>query len=162
VALDIRPTESELGADRWRSFLAAEALLDVLRPGSDDKPVRVRAFAFYKLLVHRGSAAPGDAITRPVGQPLEIVPLVDPTHLGGNLLPVQLLFRGKPLANARIYAACSDAPTSSTATTDAEGKATLTLSSVGLWVLFATRVFATGESGSSYESFGSRVTIRRR
>ena len=45
------------------------------------------------------------AATRPVGQELEIVPLANPnTVAAGKLLPLQVLYQGKPLAGATVVA----------------------------------------------------------
>jgi hypothetical protein len=156
VAVDLRPIDAEWSPDVWRDFLASEVLLDVVRP--DDKPVRVRRHQLLKVLVHRGSAS-SEAVTRPVGQALEVVPLVDPLQMGGNLLPVRVLFRGKPLVGARVYASCVDAFSSSSATTDAEGKGVLKLEGMGSWILAAAKVES---SQTGFEIFTSRNTVRRR
>lgn len=46
-----------------------------------------------------------DVISRPVGQMLEIVPLVNPAKVHvGEKMPVQVLFKGEPLAGATLVA----------------------------------------------------------
>ncbi|MDO8932676.1 MAG: DUF4198 domain-containing protein [Rhodocyclaceae bacterium] len=64
-----------------------------------------------------------EAVTKPQGLQLEIVPLVATTPAAGKPLPVQILWEGKPLAGAKIVRSeySKEAPTE----TDAEGKATL-------------------------------------
>lgn len=158
VAVELQPVEREWTAERWRSFLAAEALLDVVRPPADDRPVRLRSSTFFKVLVHRRNGAPAGAVAQPVGQPLEIVPLSDPVALGGNVLPLRVLLRGTPAAGVRIFAAAAEAFGSTSATTDAEGKASLALPAAGRWVLFATVVGA----GTPREVLNSIVTIERK
>ncbi len=63
----------------------------------------VRAVKYAKTLVNLGGK-PGQ-VSKPVGQPLEIVPLADPAALkAGDELPVQVLLNGKPLAKAEVMA----------------------------------------------------------
>ncbi|MGQ9922299.1 MAG: DUF4198 domain-containing protein [Desulfobacca sp.] len=61
------------------------------------------AEAFVSLQAAKTLFAPGAAVTKPLGLPLEIVPLQDPLTLPpGQELPVQVLFSGQPLANTRV------------------------------------------------------------
>lgn len=78
------------------------------------------------------------AYPTPVGNPLEIVPLLDPIKLkAGAELPVQLLFEGKPLADVVIVADYVTDPDNETVKTDAEGKAIIKVRNNGLNVLNA-------------------------
>lgn len=160
VAVELQPVDLEWSIDRWREFLAAEAMLDVLRPEPALQQVHIRGLAHFKLLVHRGNAAPSDVVTRPLGQTLEVVPLTDPMALTGNRLPVRVLLKGQPLARARVYAATTEAPASTSATTDSEGKAKLTVGP-GQWVLFVRSISRTDQAGG-FEVFGAATTIRVR
>ncbi|MFO0578672.1 MAG: DUF4198 domain-containing protein [Polyangia bacterium] len=159
VGVDLTPSDLEWPVERWREFLAAEAVLDKFQPGTEAQ-VHVHAQTFFKLLVHRGTSAPADAVTRPVGQAIELVPLADPMSLSGNRLQVQVLLKGKPLAGARVYAATTEAPASTSATTDSEGKAKLTVGP-GQWVLFVRSISRTDQAGG-FEVFGAATTIRVR
>lgn len=59
--------------------------------------------AFVSLQAAKTLLAPTAAVTKPLGLPLEIVPLQDPLTLApGQELPIQLLFSGQPLANTRV------------------------------------------------------------
>lgn len=83
---------------------------------------------------------------QPTGAALEIVPLADPTslHLGDNL-PIQVLFNGKPFANAKVINDyINDAHR--TVTADAEGKVTLKVLSEGVNVLAVEREQATTDN----------------
>ena len=60
---------------------------------------------FGKAVVVVDGGADETAISRPVGQTLEIVPLANPNSLQpGQALPVQILYQGEPLAGATVTA----------------------------------------------------------
>ena len=60
---------------------------------------------YGKSIVQVGDRFDLAAATRPVGQELEIVPLANPnTVAAGKLLPLQVLYQGKPLAGATVVA----------------------------------------------------------
>ncbi|MDO4997983.1 MAG: DUF4198 domain-containing protein [Neisseria sp.] len=61
---------------------------------------------FGKSIVHVGNKAFNQqAAATPVGQELEIVPLANPNQIAaGALLPLQILYQGKPLAKATVVA----------------------------------------------------------
>ena len=62
-----------------------------------------RMFGKSVLIVDNGEDL--SAISRPIGQTLEIVPLANPnTVRPGSLFPVQILYEGKPLAGATVTA----------------------------------------------------------
>lgn len=109
-----------------------------------------RSTKFAKTLVRVGS---GGAMTydRVVGHPLEFVPLTDPLAMrAGDTLRVRLLYRGAPLAGARVHAGAAGAgtPTGAAATraveqspmTDARGEARIALTTAGLWNVRAIHV----------------------
>ena len=156
VAVDWALTEWEWPAARWRQFLATEMLLDRIRP--DEKPVRLRKVNFYKLLVQRGGGTSA-AVTKPVGQGLEIVPITDPLG-SSNMVPVRVLLRGAPAPNVRVVAQLMEGFGGSSAKTDSEGKATLALDGRGAWVLGA--VVVTDKEGGLQEVMTSAVTFHRR
>jgi uncharacterized GH25 family protein len=59
---------------------------------------------FGKAVVKVGDGAKG-VISKPVGHELEIIPLKDPATLRiGDMLPVKVLFRGKPVLNHQVLA----------------------------------------------------------
>lgn len=83
------------------------------------------------------------AVDRVVGHPLEIIPLANPAHLKvGDMLPVRVLFKGKPYSGeiAAIYhtlAEKKETPADPPFTTDADGRGSLRIASPGVWLLKA-------------------------
>jgi nickel transport protein len=73
---------------------------------------------------------------KPVGHKLEIVPLANPVKLKvGDMLPMQVLFEGKPLAGAILKADYVNDANMKSGKTDAEGKVTLPVRNDGLNVI---------------------------
>jgi hypothetical protein len=91
--------------------------------------------------VHGAGGADGKtnpAITRPVGFTLEIVPAISPYALKpGQLLPVQVLFNGRPLPGALVKLTNLefDVRPVSTHMTDASGRAQFEVPRTGDWLL---------------------------
>ena len=98
---------------------------------------------FAKTLFCVGDRMAG-AFDRPLGQTLEIVPLVNPYQLGNNTggdLPVRVLFEGEPAAHVKLsakYEGFSQTDESSCATmTDRNGVAHIRITHWGPWVIKA-------------------------
>lgn len=97
---------------------------------------------YGKAIVHHGTAS-GELYAKPLGHALEIVPLADPGALRiGDRLPVEVLFRKKPLSGAQVLATyvgfSREKNTFAYATkTDASGKARIRLSTPGAWLVTA-------------------------
>src|SRR6185503_13137394 len=87
----------------------------------------------------RGSATGFD---KPVGLPLELIAEKNPYALhAGATLPVQLLYRGKPLAGALIIAIPRSAPNRTLSVrTDAQGRVHLNLPAADQWLVKAVRI----------------------
>ena len=76
---------------------------------------------------------------KPMGLPLEIVPLADPFAMkAGDMLPVQVLLNGQPLAGAEVTADYVNATDAPAILTDADGKAMIPVRNQGLNVLAAS------------------------
>lgn len=94
------------------AFLAAHRLAQVwsktpegMKPGGKEKHPDAPFANLYEKFAKAVIGGPAvKAVTEPVGQRLEIVPLVHPaTVKAGSDLPVQILFDGKPLSTV-VYA----------------------------------------------------------
>lgn len=99
---------------------------------TDDPAKMLRIESFSKALVN--PAAGGDAYRTRSGDRLEVIALDNPASLSaGKPLRVQVLFDGEPLAGK--VQALSPEHQRIVAETDAEGIASLTLPTAGVWVV---------------------------
>lgn len=109
------------------------------KKGLDDVVSCFRFDIRAKVFIHVGDK--GQTSEKAVGDPLEIVPLMDPSQLGeGAVLPVKVLFQGEFLHNADVkatYEGFSDQPmTFAFATkTDREGVARIKILKKGNWIV---------------------------
>ena len=105
-----------------------------------------------KLLVVGDSAVDVAAISKPIGQNLEIVPLADPTQIKiDERFPLQIYYEGKPLAGATVTATADTfmtkdlesthdhrEPQAFSGKTDKEGKVNFIPLLEGLWKVKVT------------------------
>lgn len=102
---------------------------------------------------------PGDSgkvLETPLGFTLELIPHRNPYR--SQNLPLTLLFRGKPLANAQIVAIHKNKEIK--LRTDARGRATVRLTHSGLWLIKAVHMEpAPKGSGSTWESWWASMTF---
>lgn len=164
IVLDLQPQTREWLPSRWRAFLAAEDLIGPPLPGWNqpaEQPLHIRGHSSFKVLVHRPGGTRTDAVTKPVGQVLEIVLAAVPELLNGNLLPVRVLFRGQPLASSHLLAANPETGMELVVPISAKGEAVVPLRSPGTWILSAT-VVGPGDGTVDAEFFSTTATIHRR
>jgi hypothetical protein len=130
-----------LPADRFNAYVAAEGLTPADRARRRAGRTAAEGSEIYsrraKALVQVGPADPR-AATRPLGLTLEIVPEVNPAALApGAALPVQVLYRGRPLDGALVKLtdlAHDESPVASLRT-DRFGRARFTVPRAGAWML---------------------------
>ena len=135
----VQPRFIRLAGKDFHSYIEGEGFADVIRARQQAGRAGAEGRELYsrssKLIIGRA----GELATRPLGHVLEIVPEKDPAALAaGEPLPVQVLFRGKPLAGVRVSAAYAGAEMKGhefpvAAETDANGRALLKLDRGGLW-----------------------------
>ncbi len=167
VEIVAHPRFIQLDAKDFNSYIEGEGFADVIRArqqagktGAEGRELYSRA---SKLLIGKT----GELATRPLGHVLEIVPEKDPAALaGGEPLPVQVLFRGKPLAGVRVSAAYAGAEMKGhdfpvTAETDADGRALLKLERAGLWYARLIHMVAAQDDPEvDWRSFFSTLTFQ--
>jgi len=91
----------------------------------------------YSLVIYE----PGVKLPNLKGLKLVIVPQADPLSVGpGKPLPVKVLLDGKPLAGIKLIGDYRSQPDVVSATTDAEGRATLVVRNEGLNIVAAETV----------------------
>ena len=139
VTLESTPSEIELPPGEFNDYLDHEGLSAIkdwrARNGQSEKPGREQYARRAKAIVQLG-AKPTDTVSRPLGLSLEIVPERNPLMLApGELLPLRLYFRGRPLPGATLSIEClSDGGSGyATAKTDSEGRARFAFAHKGAW-----------------------------
>jgi uncharacterized GH25 family protein len=166
----------ELPAQEFDDYLKLEGLTEPLaaraRLGEAAGPGRERYARCPKTWI---AGARRERAMKPVGLPLEIVPLADPGS--ASPLPVRVLWRGRPLAGALVRAWNSpldsawtprDAATrdsvgpSIEAVTDARGEARLTLARAGEWLVSSVHMVPCAERNEAdWESWWASFTFAR-
>jgi uncharacterized GH25 family protein len=152
------------GSDGKTSFLRVPKSEVKLDPGSKiETSSRSQMFAKAIAVVGEG----GDKVPAKLGHTLEIVPVTEAGDLRlDQTARFQVLFRGQPLAGAKVYATCvatnPDGSPSSTLETNSEGVVELTPSDAGTWVLGVGHSSpSSGDAAAHYdeESFWASLTI---
>ncbi|MCU7553196.1 DUF4198 domain-containing protein [Alteromonas sp. ASW11-19] len=157
---------SSLEAEKFNSYAEEEGLAEIIayreKKGLTTTPGTELFSRKAKTMIQVGDAL-SDIATTPIGHTLEIVPLQHPAAIEpGDTLPVQVLFKGEPLANALIDAtplAGADHKEQAL-TTDNEGKATFRLTGKGpvkLNVIWG--VALRNNQQADYESYFSSFTF---
>lgn len=136
----------EIPRAKFEQFLREEGLPFV----KTTEPHREQFFRYAKALLGQTE------FDVPVGLRLELVPLTDP-H-AGSPLRVQVLFEGKPLANALVTAIHRDSDKRVTARTSAAGTVTLSLTS-GIWLI--KTVHLVPGKNEPWESLWASLTFER-
>lgn len=141
IAFDRTVRHIVLAPEKFAKYLKHENLQSILQArkaaGEEGKPGRERYSRYLKCLIHVGGKR-DDAWKRVLKQRLEIVPLADPSAVkpGGNL-KVRVLFEGKPLPKAPIFALHNTGKRTDTqsTTTNAHGIAEFEIAHKGLWLI---------------------------
>jgi hypothetical protein len=113
-----------------------------------------------KLLLNVGGGAGDD---RAIGMPLELIAERNPYRLApGEMLPVRLLFNGKPIAGVQISAFNkSDPENRGHVRTDAEGRARIALPAAGPWLVNAVHMVESTIPAAHWMSWWASMTFAR-
>jgi uncharacterized GH25 family protein len=166
IALDRASSLIKLEADKFNKYLKEEGLDAILearrKAGEDRSPGRERYSRYIKTLIQAGDK-PDDTATRVIGQKLEIVLQANPYRLkAGDSLTVKVLFEGKPLARAKVFAHHREKEKTRTqsTTTSAEGLATFKLNASGPWLIRLVHMRrAVKDADADWESFWAALTF---
>jgi hypothetical protein len=160
------PNFIQLEAKEFRSYLEHENLSEVIawrdQHGEAGRPGRERYSKFVKSLIRVGKA--DGFYSKVAGLTIEIIPEVNPYGLHpGQLLPVQVLFRGKPAANIAVESAWLEngkAKLETIGRTDSLGKLGIPVKSSGPHRLHAIVMERCADAkAADWESFWASLTF---
>jgi len=141
IAYQSTSTFVELEPDKFKEYVLEEGLDSIVKArlsrGESDKPGRELFARCPKTLLQVGNSGETKDAMRVVGFPIELVPEANPYDLSpGDSLTIQVLSRGKPLADALVVGFPSEDPDDTPqARTDRDGRATLKLGYSGAWLI---------------------------
>lgn len=159
----------ELPGAKFEEYLALEGLeaihdLRVKRQqtGTAGREVFSRS---AKAVVLAGQGGAETGFDRALGLELELIPEKNPIHLkAGDTLPLRLLFRGQPLAGAKVIAFRKEQPLAKAAVrTDRKGHAELPLAAPGTWLIKAVHMLPAPQEirkDADWESFWASLTFQ--
>jgi len=162
VAYESRGSVAELTPDKMVRYAEDEGVASQLPAGWQGKPLLRDRFArsVKSLLVVRGGGSAG--FDRVAGLPLELVPLADPAALAaGGILPVRLLWQGKPMPDIQVAALSRLDPSKPlVARTDSAGRVSFALPRTGEWLVKAVKILpATAGDGADFASVWASLTF---
>jgi hypothetical protein len=168
VTLSTKPRVLELDAERFKPYLLAEGLdwvvEDRAKTGASNKPGKERYSKYAKALMVNAPVDPA-TLRRPLGLTIEIIPLADPTRMKpGAALPIQVLYRGKPVAGIQVEAAwapqAGPGDRKPAGRTGADGKMSIPLPQAGRWRLNAVHMERCAEKQTAdWESYWASLTF---
>ena len=169
VGYESRESVSELTAEKLALYVEEEGLgpqLEGTPPAG--APIRDAFARSAKTLLFVPGGDTG-GYDRRLGLPLELIPLADPHHLAKGSepssrprsLPLELLYRGKPLPGILVTALHREDPLHPfEARTDGEGRVDLPLARAGVWLIKAVRIErAPAGAEVSYHSLWASLTF---
>ncbi len=141
IAMERKNQQIMLDAKKFNDYLAEEGLDSIIvqrqQRGESERPGRERYSRYLKTLVQIGDRH-SDVYRRALAQRLEIIPRANPYQLQrGSTLTVQIIFEGRPLAGAKVFAYNRHQETIQTqaARTSKDGMATFKLDQPGEWLV---------------------------
>ena len=166
LAVETSPKKIELDAEEFNAYLVSDGMPQIFKLRHDEKSLNQPGKEQYrksvKAIVRVGGSNDGD-VEKPLGLPLEIVPLVNPlTRKIGETLPIRVLYHGKPLADANLgwaYPGDGEAPRG-TLRSDEKGEALIPISKTGLMTIRLTHMTRPKTPEYEWESFWTTLTFR--
>jgi uncharacterized GH25 family protein len=170
LALSTRPSEISLDGKAFTDYLREEAIRDVLearaKAGTSADSSHERYSKHVKAVFQVGSTRT-EGFASPLGYPAEIVPLDNPYALArGGSLRIRCLIEGRPAAGLSVLAGGRNATGGRIAVqeirTDADGVATVKLTSRGRWYTKFVRMTKADTGPHDYESRWATLTFEIR
>lgn len=157
---------STLSAKKFNDYAQKEGLSLVLEQRNRLNQSEQAGIEIYsrkaKTIVQVGDVY-SENVTRPIGHMLEIVPISHPYQLSeGDTLPIQVLFRGRPLENALVDMAPLEGANASRQEmrTNKDGKASFNINPKGSWminVIWAVPI--ANHPSAEFETYFSSLTF---
>jgi uncharacterized GH25 family protein len=167
LALWSGPFALVLPAEKFTAYLREEGLeaIEALRiaRGLNAEPGREIFSRCAKSLVLAGPLSSSDG-DRVLGLPLELHAERDPHTLGGEeILPVRLLWQGRPLAGALVVALNAAGPAlKQSARSDTEGRVRFRIDAGGTWLIKAVHMVAAPRGyDADWASWWASLTFER-
>ena len=158
--------QSHLSAARFNAYAEEEGLTPALETRAARGLQAIDASERYsrqtKALIQVGDGGDQDAVTRPVGLTLEIVPETSPYALPRPAsLPVRVLYEGRPLAGAlvKITDLAHDAAPREQHRTDGEGRAGFAMPGDGAWMMDVVWTKPLADEGVDFETVFSSLSF---
>jgi hypothetical protein len=169
AAVSTIPALIELEPEKFAEYLKEEGLAEVVAwraaHGESAKAGKERYSKYAKSIVVSGAS--DGFFDHAVGFAIEIIPEADPYKLkAGELLPIRVLFRGKPAADLQIEAAWAGEAGSKTVVagrTGSDGRLKVPVGTAGRWRLHAIKMERCAEpAAADWESFWASLTFELR
>jgi hypothetical protein len=166
LAVRTRPRTLQLEAAKFERYLREEGLEDVLewraKHGESQQPGRERYSKYAKSLIVSGE--PRGILPDVLGMEFEFVLEADPSQIQtGGLLPVRLLWHGKPARGVQVERAWSGSAGGGHAIagrTGSDGRIRIPLDRPGKWRLHAVAMERAAEQAvAEWESYWASVTF---
>ncbi|HTQ81427.1 MAG TPA: DUF4198 domain-containing protein, partial [Thermoanaerobaculia bacterium] len=161
-------TRLDLPPDKFAEALRKEGLERIIdlrqSRGESGKPSTEVFSRCAKALLKVGDPGPASltGFDRPAGLTLEIIPEKNPYELkAGDELPVRLLYEGKPLAGAKVFAlGLHQSDGSIAARSGKDGRVRFRLPEGGFWLIKAVHMVSAPQGiGVEWESLWASLTF---
>ncbi len=167
IALGTKPRMVRMKGEDFESYLAEEGLTEMAERrrelGRSSEPAVERYAKWAKAVVDVGE---DEGAARPwaesVGQPFEIVPLVNPNRVRpGEPFRLRVLLDGEPLARASVTGARVSGPSREIASsTDEQGECSVAVTAPGRWYVRALHmVHLEGDPEVSWQSYWATLSF---
>jgi len=171
ASMAVLPRTIQMKGPAFTSYLYEEDLDWVVaareKAGLSEQPATERYARYGKVAVRNGAGS-GGHLLRPVGFPVELVPMTDPTLLrAGQLLTLQLLANERPVAGATVTALAAGGGHPVVGRTNSMGHVTLPIDRNGPWLVRTVHMRTGAAAGvpevewdSSWASFAFHTADR--
>jgi uncharacterized GH25 family protein len=165
IGLGTKARKIRLSGEDFTAYLEHDGIPGIIKErkekGITDRTEIEQYSKYVKIYLQVGDKTSSN-YDKPLGLKIEINPLVNPYTLkSGDSLPVQVLYEGKPLQDLTLHAGHEGQEKETIeATTDAAGKARITINSPGKWYVRGIHLSQVDKEDHSYESYWATTTFQ--